>query len=74
MDREDAMVLSREQLDKLTRDSVDPTPLGSVRRPFDNVDLTDDDLVRTIEERNSQRKPTYLLRLEYDRRLKQRGL
>jgi urease accessory protein UreE len=68
------MPLSREELNTFTREAVDPTPEGPVRRTFDNVDLTDDELVRRIMERNEQRKPTFLLRLEYERRLGQRGL
>jgi hypothetical protein len=68
------MSLSRDELNRLTRNSVDPTGFGPVRSHFENVNLTDEQLIQTIEERNRERKPTYKLRLEYERRLKQRGL
>jgi hypothetical protein len=68
------MSLSRNELNRLTGDSVDPTGFGPVRSHFENVDLTDEELVQRIKERNRVRKPTYKLRLEYERRLKQRGL
>lgn len=67
-------MLSREELQRLTAGSVDPKPWGRITRPHDNVDLADDKLCSKIEERNSQRKPTHLLRMEYERRLLQRGL
>ena len=60
--------------EKFTHASVDPKPLGPVVRIYDNVELTDEELRQRIEERNRQGKPTYLLRLEYERRLRQRGL
>lgn len=66
------MELSKEGLDRLTRKSVDPSPRGTVVRKFHNVDLTDEDLVQRIEKRNKECKPTYLLRMEYQRRLNQR--
>lgn len=66
--------ISREELDKFTQESVDPNALGPIRRPFDNVELTDDELVARIKERNREGKPTYLLRMEYERRLRHRGL
>lgn len=67
-------MLSKEELERLTNESVDPKPLGRITRPHDNVGLRDDELCSKIEERNSQGKPTYLLRMEYERRLHQRGL
>lgn len=66
--------LSREELERFTRESVDPHPWGNVQRPFDNVGLSDGELRRRIIERNRERKPSYLLRMEYERRLTQRGL
>lgn len=66
--------ISRDGLSNLTQNSVDPKPFGRVTRDGMNMDLTDVELVGTIEERNSLNKPTYLLRLEYERRLRQRGL
>jgi hypothetical protein len=75
--KEEAMkeekAISREELDKFTQESVDPNALGPIRRPFDNVELTDDELVTRIKERNREGKPTYLLRMEYERRLRHRG-
>lgn len=68
------MELSREELDKYTSESVDSRPLGRITRRHDNVDLADDELRQRIKERNEQRKPTFLLRMEYERRLNQRGL
>ncbi len=65
--------LSREELDEFTRDAVDPTPLGAIRRPFHNTGLSDHALRQTIIERNRKRKPTYQLRMEYERRLAQRS-
>gem|GEM_PF-2472298 len=68
------MSLSRNELNCLTANSVDPTGWGPVRSHFENVDLTDEELVQRIKERNRAGKPTYKLRLEYERRLKQRSL
>ena len=68
------MSLSRDELNQLTRNSVDPTGFGPVRSHFENVNLTDEQLRQSIEQRNQAGKPTYKLRLEYERRLKQRGL
>jgi hypothetical protein len=67
------MSLSRDELNRLTRNSADPTGVGPVLSHFENVDLTDGELLQRIEERNRDNKPTYKLRLEYERRLKQRG-
>jgi hypothetical protein len=70
------MSLSRDELNRLTRESVDPTgfnPISPTGR-FENVDVTDEQLVQTIERRNQARQPTFKLRFEYERRLKQRGL
>jgi len=41
---------------------------------YHNVDMTDEGLVRHIRERNAQEKPTYLLRMECERWLRQRGV
>lgn len=68
------MSISREELEKLTAGSVDPNPLGRIARPYDNVNLTDKELVQKIRERNKDGKPTTLLRFEYERRLMQREL
>lgn len=68
------MELSREELLKHTAQSIDPVPLGAITRPYDNVDLTDEELCCRIEKRNKEGKSTFLLRAEYDRRLRQRGL
>jgi hypothetical protein len=70
----DDLQLSREELERFTRESVDPHSWGNVQRPFDNVGLSDGELRRRIIERNRERKPSYLLRMEYERRLTQRGL
>lgn len=61
--------LSQEELDRFTRESVDPQPINLVVRRFDNVGLSDSELRRRILERNQKGKLTYLLRLEYQRRL-----
>jgi hypothetical protein len=66
--------LSQEELDRLTRESVDPYSWGTDaltqdRSRDENASLSDEQLVRIIESRNEMRKPTYKLRLEYRRRL-----
>jgi hypothetical protein len=71
------MTLSQEELDRLTRESVDPNSWGidslTPSRSFnENSRLTDAELVETIERRNREGKPTYKLRLEYRRRLMER--
>ena len=66
--------LSREELNQMTKASVDPKGFGPVTRPHDNADLTDSELRQSILDRNAAQKPTYLLRSEYERRLRQRGL
>ena len=66
--------LSREELQIFTLNSVDPVPRGVISRPFHNTEISDNELRKRIIERNKSGKPTYLLRMEYDRRLKQRGL
>jgi hypothetical protein len=71
---ERGMVLSQEELDRLTRESVDPNSWGTdastpSRSYSENSCLSDDELVAKIERRNRERKPTYKLRLEYKRRL-----
>ena len=65
--------LSREELDRFTLESVDRTPINDIRRPYHNTGLSDRELRDTIRERNSQKKPTFLLRMEYERRLAQRS-
>jgi len=67
-------MLSREELRELTVGSIDPNPTGRVVRRFNDVERTDEDLVAVIKSRNRAKKPTYLLRMEYARRLDQRGL
>lgn len=73
------MSLSRDELKHLTQESPDPmghsgtgqiSPEGSV----ENVELTDEQLVQRIKQRNAAGKGTFRLRFEYERRLKQRGL
>jgi hypothetical protein len=71
------MALSREQLQSLTNGSVDPQSWGTdsetpMRSHTENGELSDEELVRRIEERSGI-KPTYKLRLEYERRLRERG-
>jgi hypothetical protein len=73
VDAEAARALSRMELAAFTADSVDPTPWGPVRREGMNAHLSDAALRALIVSRNTQRKPTYLLRQEYDRRLRERG-
>lgn len=67
-------MLSRAELEQLNRESVDPQPLGRVVNMYDNVDMSDEELVEKIRQRNKDRKPTYKLRMEYERRLRQRNL
>jgi hypothetical protein len=67
-------MISREELEQLNNESVDPQPLGRVVNIYDNVDISDEELVAKIKQRNKDRKPTYKLRMEYERRLKQRSL
>ncbi|MBL8057009.1 MAG: hypothetical protein JNK29_09945 [Anaerolineales bacterium] len=64
--------LSSADLAALTRAAVDLNPQGAIRRPYHNVELSDQELRQRIAERNRQRLPTYLLREEYRRRLGQR--
>jgi hypothetical protein len=70
--RRGPMELSQDDLDILTRDAADPIPTGPIQRPFHNVEISDRELRRRIVERNRDHKPTYLLRMEYARRLAQR--
>ncbi len=65
--------LSETELDRFAAEAVDSSPHAPVRRVYDNVELSDGELRRQIAERNQKRLPTYLLRLEYRRRLRQRG-
>ncbi len=44
--------LSQGDLDVLTRDAVDPIPMGPIQRPFHNVEISDRELRRRIVERN----------------------
>lgn len=67
------MELSYHELHDLTARAVDQTPFGPIRRRGMNRYLTDRELVRLIQVRNGQGKPTALLREEYAVRLKQRG-
>jgi hypothetical protein len=64
------MPLSRDELDRFTRASVDPMPWGRIERPNENGHLTDDQLRQEISGRNGRREPTSLLRREYERRLR----
>jgi len=61
--------LSHEELRRMTRESIDPHSLGRITRPHDNANLSNEELIRRIESRNAQGKPTFLLRTEYERRL-----
>ncbi len=63
---------SREELEELTRNSVDPRPLGPVRRRGMNSNRSYSDLVSKIKERTGKRETTYLLREEYEYRLSQK--
>jgi hypothetical protein len=70
------MPLSRSELNRLKRDSCDPNSWGtdsqtSARSFRENSGLTDAELVSEIERRNRLGKPTYKLRLEYERRLRE---
>lgn len=67
-------MLSWDELKELTDNSVDPLPFNKVVRKYNDTWRTDEDLVATIKTRNERRLPTYLLRMEYKRRLEQRGL
>ena len=69
------MALLRKLLNKLKSISVDPESWGTdsstpARSYNENSHLTNEELIRRIEERNSLGKPTYKLRLEYERRLR----
>jgi len=73
------MPLSRERLKILTDGSADPGSWGTdsqtpSRSYNENSGLTDAELDRRIEERTGGGKPTYKLRLEYERRLRERGM
>ena len=67
-------MLSLTEFKELEGNAIDPTPRGSVARAGMNSGLTDSELVSKIRERNRQRKPVYLLLLEYKNRLIQREL
>lgn len=67
-------MLSREELEELTANSVDPKGWGPAKRDGHNSNLTDKQLVATIRHRNEDGVATFLLRQEYERRLYQRGL
>jgi hypothetical protein len=73
------MLLSREEMDRLASESVDPRGTSGTGRisaggSIENVNLTDEQLVQIIEKRNRAHQPTFKLRFEYERRLRQRGL
>ena len=72
--KEAIIILSREELGKFKAEAIDAEPIGEVRRRYDNVDLTDIELINCISERVIGRKPVYLLLLEYERRLQQRSM
>ena len=63
--------LSRIELETLTDASVDPRPFGRITRAGMNSELTNYELVEKIKQRNKQGRPTYLLRQEYETRLKE---
>ena len=65
-------MLSYDELLDLTENCVDPHPVNAVVRGDMNAGLTDEELVEKIISRNNSGKPTYLLRLEYRKRLEQR--
>lgn len=56
------MGLSRAELNRFTRESVDPHGFAPPVRIGHNRGLTDRELRRRIIERNRAGKPTYLLR------------
>jgi len=64
-------MLSRNELDRFDNESVDPHGWGPVCRGDMNRELSDYEICRRIEERTEAGRPTYLLRLEYDRRLRE---
>lgn len=66
--------LSVEEFEELKAKAIDPKPMGPVRRAGMNSCLTDEHLVLKIKVRNKQRKPAYLLLLEYKTRLEKLGL
>lgn len=73
------MALSRARLKELTDSSPDPHSWGTTAQTptksfNENSQLSDDALDRIIAERNRAGKPTYKLRLEYERRLIAKGL
>ena len=73
------MSLSRDRLKDLTNGSPDPSSWGTdsltpTRSYNENSGLSDDELESRIVARNALGKPTYKLRLEYERRLRERGL
>ena len=67
-------ILSVKEFEELKAGAIDPNPMGPVRRAGMNSDLTDEKLAAKIKERNKQRKPVYLLLLEYKTRLEKLGL
>jgi hypothetical protein len=68
------MELTRKELEYFTLHSVDPNPRQPIIRQHHNVELTDHELRMRIIKRIKERKPTSLLRFEYNRRLNQREL
>ena len=74
IDNEKDELLSRGKLLNLTENSRDPEPQGPVLREGMNAHLSDEELRDLIKSRNAELKPTYLLRLEYELRLNERGL
>ncbi len=71
---ENESLLSWKDLHFLTSQSVDPKPLGKVRREGMNAHLSDHALRSMILSRNEISKPTYLLRKEYETRLLKRKI
>lgn len=71
---ENESLLSWKDLHFLTRQSIDPKPLGKVMRVGMNAHLSDSALRSMIITRNETGKPTYLLRNEYETRLLNRKI
>ncbi|MFH1551762.1 MAG: hypothetical protein ABIC36_02700 [bacterium] len=68
------MTLSKEELNTLTSESIDPSPIDDIIKPHHNSGLSDEELSQRIKKHNTRREPTLKFRQEYRRRLNQIGL
>jgi hypothetical protein len=66
--------ISWKELEEFRRRAIDPMPLGPVMRGEMNRGLSDELLCSRLKERISRGAPVYLLLLEYERRLHERGI